>query len=151
MNTAIVVDTSVVVKWLIKEDRSPNAAALYRDATRAGTVLTAPSLLPSEVANAIYQRFRRRDIPAEEADSAMARFGQLDFEITDQAALYQDAYAFTRTNQLPAVYDSHYVVLARSLDAEFWTDDQRLLNRVRHVAPWVRWIGDYPVNGASPA
>jgi predicted nucleic acid-binding protein len=149
MNDAIVVDTSVVVKWLIDEDRTPNADALYLDATRTRTRLTAPSLLPSEVANAIYQRFRRRDIPAEEADRAIARFGHFGIEMAEQVALYQDAYAFTRAHELPTVYDSHYVVLAQSLEAEFWTDDQRLLNRIRQIAPWVRWIGDYPVNGTA--
>jgi len=37
------------------------------------------------------------------------------------------------------------VVLAQMLDTELWTDDRRLRNAVGSVAPWIRWIGDYPL------
>ena len=42
-------------------------------------------------------------------------------------------------------YDSLYVVLAQLLNVELWTADQRLLQMIGAAAPWVRFIGDYPL------
>jgi hypothetical protein len=59
--------------------------------------------------------------------------------------LYARAVTFARVNQLPTVYDSLYVVLAQDLGADLWTADRRLLRQIAAVAPWVRWLGDYPL------
>ncbi|MGH2533407.1 MAG: type II toxin-antitoxin system VapC family toxin [Thermomicrobiales bacterium] len=145
----IVVDASVAVKWLIEEPFADNAEALRKDAERADQYVVAPPLLPAEVTNAIYQQLRRREITEQQAGWAVAQIALFPVDIISDALLHEEAYAFARLHRLGSVYDSQYIVLARKLDAELWTDDQRLLNSISHAAPWVQWIGDYPVPGAT--
>lgn len=144
-----VVDASVAVKWLVLKPYTPQARALRADSVRLQRSLVAPPLLPAEVTNAIYQQYRRREITEQQADMAVAQIALFPISIIADARLHEEAYAFARLHRLGNVYDSHYVVLARKLAAELWTDDQRLLNSIGPVAPWVRWIGHYPLHGST--
>jgi len=40
-------------------------------------------------------------------------------------------------------YDAAYVALAKTLEADLWTGDRRLFEKVRGRSELVRWIGDY--------
>ena len=55
-----VVDGSVVIKRLIREDLSNETNALFADSVQNAQPLFAPPLLPSEVTNALYQCTRAR-------------------------------------------------------------------------------------------
>jgi predicted nucleic acid-binding protein len=79
-----------------------------------------------------------RRITEAEAERALAAF--LSLPIT----LLVRAFAFAKTHRLPSIYDSLYVVLAQMTNTELWTGDKRLINAVGKVAPWIRFIGDYP-------
>ena len=57
----ICVDASVAVKWLLNEERSDRARALYLAALLAGEPIVAPVLLPLEVTNILRQRMRGSD------------------------------------------------------------------------------------------
>ena len=144
------VDASVAVKWLFEEPQSDSAERLYTDSLAVGRPLLAPSLFPNEVTNAIYRQLRRGRIEESRADEAIARFDDFgqDVRLLDVPGLTREAYAFAKRHQLGAIYDSLYVVLARDLDADLWTDDRALLSRLAAAAPCVRWIGDYPPTGA---
>jgi predicted nucleic acid-binding protein len=143
----IVVDASVAVKWLLDEPLSDVAEQLYNDSSAFHRPLVAPSLLPNEVTNAIYQQLRRGGLVETEADAAVVRFARLDVQLLAPPELPQEAYAFAKRHRLGAIYDSLYVVLAQRLGAELWTDDRSLLNSVGPAAPWIRWLGDYPAAG----
>lgn len=131
------------MKLVILEEFSDRALALYRAAARRQDRIVGPPVLPAEVANAVYQRFRRRDLSLAEANIAVAQFVQLAIMIETPPDLVPRAYAFARNHQLKSIYDCLYVVLADHLSAELWTADRRLFDAVAAVAPWVRWIGDY--------
>ena len=55
----ICVDASVAVKWVLEEELSAHADALYLASQRAGFPLVAPALLWFEVTNIVRQRMRR--------------------------------------------------------------------------------------------
>ena len=139
-----VVDASVGVKWLLLEDLTPHADALYRNSLRNGRLLYAPAVFPNEVTNAIYQWLRRGLTTNDKAQELVARFLGLTFVLRSPANLPQRAFTFARTHNLPSIYDSLYVVLAQDIGTELWTADQRLLYALGGAAPWVRWIGDDP-------
>jgi predicted nucleic acid-binding protein len=145
----IVVDASVIIKLLIDEPYSDLARACYLASIAQRQQILGPGILAAEVANGIYQRLRRGDIAPDEADDAVAQFQELGITLTGPLDHYEAAYAFTRTHRLPAVYDSHYVVLAQHLGVDLWTDDRRLLKNLNQLAPWVRWIGDYPADART--
>ncbi len=144
----IVVDASVAVKWVLGEAFSDRALMLYGTGVRSGQPLLAPIILPNEVANAVYQQLRRGRITESEADAAVSRFSGYAVDLLSPPGLVEQAYAFAKRHQLGAIDDSLYVVLARELGADLWTDDRALLTRLAAAAPWVRWIGDHPPAGA---
>jgi predicted nucleic acid-binding protein len=45
--------------------------------------------------------------------------------------------------------DRAEAVLAQLLGVELWTADQHLVNALGSAAPWVRWIGDFPLPPAG--
>jgi len=149
MNQAIqnqvVVDASVALKWLIQEEFSDRADALLEESLRADVTLVGPPHLPGEVANALYRRVHRSEnrITRQEAESALDTFLTIPIQIVVSDELYTQALAFALQAGLSSIYDSLYVVLAHSLNAELWTDDRRLLNALVQTAPWVRSIGEY--------
>jgi len=97
--------------------------------------------LPGEVANALYRTENR--ITRHDAEAALNTFLAIPIQIVVSNELYARALAFALQAGLSSIYDSLYVVLAQSLNAELWTDDRRLLNSLAQTASWVRSIGDY--------
>lgn len=151
MTDVVVADASVALKWVLTaEEWSPQAQALLETALRARQWVVAPPHLFSEVTNALHQRVRSRLAPyrisPEEAGLALTQFLAFPIEVISSPALYQESSRFAQTNNLPSLYDTLYVVLAQLLDAELWTADRRLVNTLSDVAPWVRYIGDYPLS-----
>lgn len=150
MNHAVVVDASLTVSRLLPERFTDQARAFFDHHLRDHRPILAPPHLPSEVVNAIYQRMRGRRAPRyhiteAEADQALQTFLVLPIRLISPDGLYQQAFAFAKSQATGAIYDSLYVTLARILTAELWTGDERLYNTVRPGASWVRFIGDYQV------
>ena len=149
MNHAVLVDASVAVKWVIDEPASDRALKLWADAARARrAVLSAPHF-PGEVANAIYQRVRSTDLgkylALPDAEQALARFLAYRVELTSAPDLTPRAFTFAHTHGLVSIYDALYVVLARQLNIELWTADERLVTQLAGRAAWVRPLRDYPL------
>ncbi len=146
---AAVLDASVALKLVLAETHSDRAEALVTAALRARQALYGPPSLPLEVLSALYQRARRRDpttaITFEQAEQCLADFLAIPIDIESPSDLYPRTFAFARAHGLARTYDAVYVVLAQSLGVDLWTDDQSLLNALGSAAPWVRWIGDYPL------
>ena len=67
MKRAIVVDTSIVLKWVLDEPDSAKALALLNGWINEEIVIQAPALLTYEVANALFQRVRKGEITADKA------------------------------------------------------------------------------------
>jgi predicted nucleic acid-binding protein len=145
MNAGVVVDASVALKLVLREDLSDEADALLRATLRRGAPLCVPPLARYEVTNALLQRVRRGLMTEEQAQSVLADLSRLRLLPTEPPRLHELALTFAMTNQIRSAYDTTYVTLARLLDVELWTADQNLLNALGDRAPWVRWIGDYPL------
>ncbi len=141
----ICADASVAIKWLLNEERSDRARALYSAALFTGEQFVAPSLLPLEVTNILRQRMRARDgISLTEAARQLEVFLALPIEFHNPVRLHHQALVLADALGLPATHDAHYLALAEHLSCELWTDDQRLLRQVGRSLPFVRWIGDHP-------
>jgi predicted nucleic acid-binding protein len=141
----ICVDASVAIKWILKEERSDRAVALYEATATTNQPIVAPTLLPLEVTNILRQRMRGQDgISLIRATEHLAAFLALPIEFHNPAGLHHEALVLADALELPATYDAHYLALAEHLGCEMWTDDQRLIRRVSTSLPFVRWIGDHP-------
>ncbi|MGH2533597.1 MAG: type II toxin-antitoxin system VapC family toxin [Thermomicrobiales bacterium] len=139
----IVVDTSVAVKWLFREEEhTVESFALLAHELAGGSIL-APPLLRSEVTNAIRQRLRRDHVTRDEALVSLDRFLSLPITITEPDDLYRQALFIAADYNLPAAYDAHFVALAQTHACDMWTADQRLLSQLDGRLSFVRWIVDY--------
>lgn len=142
----ICVDASVALKWAVREDHSDHADRLRRDAERADEALVAPHLFRFELTNSVRRRMLRFGLPI--ADARQLIVDLLASPIVtlltfDQ--LHPRALEIADAHGLPAAYDAHYVALAELLGCEFWTADERLVERLGTDFPFVRWLGSYPI------
>lgn len=144
MNHAVVVDASVLFKIVVREEFSDRAQALYADAFRVNQPIFAPPHWAAELTHALYRLVRRRGITLGEADQAMVQLLRFPVQVIATPELCRETFRFATTYGVDT-YDSFYVVLAQMLEAQLWTDDRRLINLVGPFAPWVRWIGNYPM------
>jgi predicted nucleic acid-binding protein len=139
----IVVDASVVAKWLLVEPHTDRARALYRGCLRGGEQIIAPHLLPFEIANILRQRMRRAGLPLAEAQRLMAQFHTFTVTLVEPPDLYDRALSLAEAHVLPAAYDAHYLALAERYACTLWTDDQRLLRLVGSALSFVSPVAAY--------
>jgi predicted nucleic acid-binding protein len=146
MTDAILLDTSLALKFVLPEEEyADQAEALYQDILRDGLTLLTPPLLLIEATNALLQRTRRGLLNPAQASAALQKLLHLPFQQVQPPDIYEQTLIFATTHQIRSAYDSLYVVTARLLGVELWTADRNLINALGGVAPWVHWIGDYPL------
>lgn len=138
--TAIVVDASVVVKWLVPEVHSDAAVSVLA----ADSELQAPELLLAEVGNILWKKHRAKELSGEEADLALLALAAAPVTLHPHKPLLAAAFQIARAHDR-TVYDSLYLALARSLDGTFLTADERLVNALRgsELEANVEWLGDF--------
>ncbi|MDO8689818.1 MAG: type II toxin-antitoxin system VapC family toxin [Dehalococcoidia bacterium] len=139
----ICVDASVAAKWLLEEEHSDKADALYEACVRAGTPLVAPPLLPIELTNLLRRRMVRERFSVEQATMLLERFFTFPVSVINPETLHQKALALAAAYDLPAAYDAHYLALSQLLGCTFWTNDRKLVNTLGIRLPFVRWLGDF--------
>jgi len=137
------VDASVAAKWVLPEEYSDQALALYRDCDQSNVVVAVPPHLPIEVINIIRRRVVRGLITHAEGQEILRTFTQFSVRLVIPPGLYEEAFNLADAFNLPAVYDAHYVALAKLLDCDLWTADERLLNTLGDKLPYVMWIAHY--------
>ncbi len=128
----LVVDASVVAKWVLREDGSDRANAL-----RGESGLIAPSLLASEVGNAFWKAVRRGDIARDDAIAALRSvLGPLD-DLIPNETLHARAVEIAIDLRHP-IYDCFYLALAEREDASLVTADARLIATAKKAKVKVR-------------
>jgi predicted nucleic acid-binding protein len=58
-----------------------------------------------------------------------------DVQYLEPPNFHQQAFDMAERLDRPVAYDAHY------LGCEFWTADERLVNVVQEILPWVKWLG----------
>jgi predicted nucleic acid-binding protein len=78
-------------------------------------------------------------IPSEDAQRMVEDLLALDFQrVAPTPELHQAALIWAGKIGQSKVYDAQYLALAESLDAEFWTADQRLVHSLQGME--VNWV-----------
>jgi predicted nucleic acid-binding protein len=139
----ICVDASVAAKWVLAEDYSDRALALFHDTTSVREATIAPPLLPIEVTNIIRQRIRRNILTEADAERILTQFLAFPVTLMSIAELHLAALRLANQFDLPATYDAHYVALAQLTGSTLWTNDRRLVRNLTPQLPFLRWIGEY--------
>jgi predicted nucleic acid-binding protein len=113
----LVVDASVVAKWVIPEPDGDLARALRTD-TRT---FAAPSLVVEEVGNIVWKHVRRGEIPKDKALAVARTALGLIHLITPGQELHESAIDLDHP-----IYDCFYLALAVRERASLATADARL-------------------------
>ena len=131
----IVLDASVVIKWVFHDEDGADRAGRFKDAHVAGDdIVAVPDLFFFEAANVLATRTRLIEEDCAEALGLLWRMEleQFDFGLRE----------FTRALHLAkrqgiSVYDAAYLELSRELGCRFITADRKLYAKVKgfkHVA-----------------
>ena len=146
MKNIVIVDASLVLKWILNESDSNKALALLAKWTRERVVIRVPTLLAYEVTNSLHQQVRKGNFTVDAAKEGLTDvvLKGLVFYFASDFALSIRALELAHHFGLQATYDTHYLALAEREGCELWTADTRMWSVVKRELDWVHWIDDYP-------
>jgi len=137
----VVVDASVAIKWFVPEIHAQAARRLLRE----GVALLAPDLIWAEVANALWRKWRNKELAAEDVEGILNDFRRYPLRICSGESLYDVAWPVARGSGR-TFYDSFYLALAMSNGCPLVTADLRFYNAVKDTS-WGQsclWVEDVP-------
>ena len=120
----LVIDASIAVKWVVEEDNTPAALALWQKAK-----LIAPELLVAECANILWKKVQRGELLKEEALLAARLLQGAEIELLPTRFLFEAATRMSIEIDHPA-YDCLYLALAVENKCQFVTADERFLRKL---------------------
>ncbi len=115
-----IVDTSVVLAWYVEEDGSEAALPLL------GTDLIAPNLLTTELANALWKKWRQSEISDVQAFAILAE-AEAAVRFFAHERYLERALGLALTLVHP-VYDCVFLALAETMEMSFVTADRKFAN-----------------------
>lgn len=138
----LVIDSSVVAKWLFLEPLTDKALAVRQDWQSSTVDLIAPDLMLVEVGNIIWKKQRAGLITEEEGTRAIAELLALEISTVEPQTLLPRAYSLARLFDR-TVYNAIYLALAEEMGAMFITADLRLCNAASSGLGFVKYLGSY--------
>ncbi len=151
MKNIVVVDSSVVIKWILNEPDSHIAEKLLDEWIDKETIVLAPTLLIYEITNVIYKHVQKGNIPLDGAKKALTNFSETEITFTNlqERSFIQRVTELAYQFDLPATYDAYFLVLAEHENCELWTADARLWKAVKGELSWVRLLRNYRASGTK--
>lgn len=143
LSNYLVVDASIVIKWLVDEEDSDSAQALLDEWIAQGIERAAPNLLPFEVANVLYRQATQGLLSIEDCARLIDEMLGSQIQRYDPPNLHLRAIELARELGQGAAYDSHYLALAEQLDCELWTADARFFRASNPVTQRVRLLSEF--------
>lgn len=127
----IVLDASVIIKWILDDESQSRSALIYRDQHFAGANrIAVPELLFYEIANVLATKTA---LSEEEAVEEFALILESELEGYSLGAKeFSGAIGLSKRFKI-SLYDSSYMALADSLSCDFITADYRLAAKVKSL------------------
>jgi predicted nucleic acid-binding protein len=133
--TPIILDSSVLGKWFLRETDSPAALTLLRDAL-AGREVIVLDLALIEVANAIWKRHHRGLLSSSESSELVAKLHSSPARSQPSAALLASGFEIA-VKYDRSIYDALFVALCAELGAAGLTADEPLYRAVVRDFPMI--------------
>jgi predicted nucleic acid-binding protein len=137
----VCVDANIVIKLVVEEVYSHQARTLWRTWQNENYRISAPPLLQYEITSVLRKYVSRGLRTLQESRQALQLALAFNIQYLELADIHLRAFELADRLERPAAYDTHYLALAEHLGCEFWTADERLVNAVQGVLPWVKWLG----------
>ena len=139
----IIVDSSVVAKWILPEADSAHAERLTTEVPAAGGRLIVLDLIVPEVANAVWKKHRRGSMTLPEARQALALLRRFPIHLEPAARLIDQALEIA-VRYDRAVYDALFVALVKDLQVKGVTADEPLFHTTHADFPQIILLRDWP-------
>ena len=127
--TPVVVDASLVVKWLLPEPDSAAALDCRRRWVTQGIVPAAPDFLLIELHNVFWKKLQQGQLTPESPILIAAPTFGLELNWFPFEPLLPQAWRLACQCQV-SVYDALYAALAQQLHTSFYTADLHLVRRL---------------------
>jgi predicted nucleic acid-binding protein len=127
----IVLDTSVVLKWIFNDEAGSDRAIRLKDSHIAGyEIICVPDLLFYEIGNVLATKTRLSETSIVEAFSLLWNFSLERFDLGFEE--FQGGLVLSRKYEI-TMYDAAYIELARRLKCNFVTADKKLYAKVKNI------------------
>jgi len=97
-------------------------------------------LIHFELTNGLYRYCRQGWLSVAAVEQGVAAALRLPIVLHTEPDLHLRALRFAQRFDLPATDDAHYLAVAEQIQAEFWTLDRKLFNRVQRELDWVQCL-----------
>lgn len=126
--TRLVIDASITIKWLHKEENTEIALSLLDQINDGEIIALAPNLIIYEIASALIRGIRK---PLVEAQMAVDSLAVIKWQIIMPTSdLIKDAMQFAAERPQISLYDATYIAVALHHSATVITADKKLHNKV---------------------
>jgi predicted nucleic acid-binding protein len=143
--SAIVADSSVIVKWFVEEEHSERALRLRDDHVEQRVKVVVPSLAGYEVLNAL--RYSGSFGAEELVEVSKALDGYQFMEVGMSGRCAEEAVRIALDYGV-TVYDAAYLSIGKLRGLEVYTADEELLRKVKKLG-FVRHLKEYEGEGQS--
>ena len=143
MNSYVVVDASLAIKWVLREPYAEEALALASEWAAGETRPIAPYLLLVEATNVLHRRAALGHISPSQAQQLLTGFLNMGIGVRESPQIHLRAIELAQELQMPAIYGTHYLALADIMECDLWTADKRFFNSVKERQPRVKWLGEF--------
>ena len=135
----IILDASVILKWFFEEsDRNIALNFLYNHVNGSNRV-AASELFYYEFANVLAMKTELSEKMIGRAINNIFSLELLTFKL--EQANFAESIRLSRLYKI-SVYDASYIVLAKSLNADFVADDEKLAQKMKDM-PFVQTLKSY--------
>lgn len=134
-------DTSILVKLLVPEEGSSEAASLMRRIIGRGCRVVAPAFSWAEVGTVLRKKLRLGLISQPEAEEAWTQFMALSIDYIDDDRVRRATWRICTQLGLPTMYDAAFLAVSQTTMedsqslVEFWTADGELVASLGEPAP----------------
>lgn len=127
----IVVDASVMVKWIRKEKEEllEQADLLLKHLQEGKVELYAPELAKYEVGNVLV----KRKLAIHEAQNSLATYYNIPITYLSETKKLADKTYKTAANLEVTYYDASYIALAEELEGELVTENEKHLGKAKTI------------------
>lgn len=140
MNGTIIIDASVVAKWLLPDENDPIANIIKKKFTDRKIEISVPTLIFYEINNLLKSAALSHRISINNSIEFYDNFLSFNFTVHWSKELLKDTLQKALSFNISA-YDAAYVVLAESLRSPFYTSDAKLVKQAK--SSFVKSLTDY--------
>ena len=143
MPKIIVVDASLTLSWVLKENNYEGQIKEVLDDITTGKIITvAPTIWLYETINGLKSAILSSRIKPKLQSQYLLKILELSPQLRDFTHLVFDSFQIATKFNL-SVYDSSYIALAKVEKCDFFTGDEKLYTKVFKNLDFVKHVSEY--------